>query len=109
MSVILWFFGLIIVMFYGGRRVFSLYKLKNPPNSEYLKQGAILIFYSTLAVGSAQFLNDAVTAYIIKKSDVSLLLINIGLLANYLKYLAPFVFAAIGVNMVSYAITNKKT
>lgn len=108
-SIIFWFIGLLAIMFYGGMRIFSLYKSNCPSNKEYLKQGTILIFYSTLAVGAAQFLGDACTAHIGETSKPSLVLINIGLLAAYLKYLAPFVFAAVGVNMVSYAVTNKST
>ncbi|WP_040306570.1 hypothetical protein [Agarivorans albus] len=108
-SVVLWLIGLIAIIFYGGKRVYALYKAEKPPNGEFLKQGTILIFYSTLVVGAAQFLNDATTTYNVNTPEVSQFWILVGLFASYLKYLAPFVFAAIGVNMVSHSLANKNT
>jgi len=108
-SIICWFIGLCGVIFYGFKRVFNLYKAESPTNRDYLIQGTVLILYSTLAVGTAQFLSQSTDEYNAGLSELSGLWVTVGLLAVYIKYLAPFVFAAIGVNMVSHSLTNQKT
>jgi hypothetical protein len=107
-SIIFWLAAIIICVGYGGYRVYNLYVLTNIDNAKYLRNGFILIMYSVLTVGVASFLNAALSKWMLDQPSVSMFWIAIVSATDLLKYLAPFVFAAIGVNMISYAITNKQ-
>jgi hypothetical protein len=106
-SVILWLLAIITCVGYGGYRVYKLYVLPNVDNAKYWANGFILIMYSVFTVGVASFLNAAISEWMMAQSSVSILWVAVSSATDLLKYLAPFVFAAIGVNMVSHALTNK--
>lgn len=106
-SVIFWLLAIIICVGYGGYRIYQLYVLPNVENAKYWKNGFILIMYSVLTVGVASFLNTAISEWMMTQSNVSTFWVAVSSATDLLKYLAPFVFAAIGVNMVSHALTNK--
>ena len=105
--IILWLVGIVISVGYGGYRVYKLYVLTQIDNAKYLKNGFMLIMYSVLTVGVASFLSSTISEWMVEQPSVSMFWVVISSGADLLKYLAPFVFAAIGVNMISYAITNK--
>jgi hypothetical protein len=105
-GIIFWAVAVVICLFYGGYHIHKLY-VSNLDNKDYLIKGSMLILYSTLIVGATGFLSRAVNAYHESLNDVSMLWITIDGFSTLLQYLAPFVFAAIGVNMISHALTNK--
>lgn len=107
-SIIFWTLAVLGCLYYGGYRIFKLYKTGSD-NINYLTTGFMLIVYSTLIVGATGFLSRAVNEYHDSLIDVSTFWIAIDGFSSLLQYLAPFVFAAIGVNMISFAITNKQT
>lgn len=106
LMVIWWVFSVLACLGYGCVRIYRMYKL-NLTNKEYLTHGFVLITYSTLIVGATGFLSSAVNKYHESLNYVSDFWIGVELFSSLLQYLAPFVFAAIGVNMVSHALTNK--
>lgn len=106
MSIIFWSLGVLGCLFYGGYRICKLYKSKLD-NINYLTNGLMLIIHSTLIVGATGFLSRAVNKYHESLTEVSTFWIAIDGFSSLLQYLAPFVFAAIGVNMISHALTNK--
>ncbi|WP_429052146.1 hypothetical protein [Aeromonas rivipollensis] len=108
LMVILWVFSVLACLGYGCVRIYTMYKL-NLTNKEYLTHGFVLITYSTLIVGATGFLSNEVNKYHKSLSYTSDFWIGVELFSSLLQYLAPFVFAAIGVNMVSHALTNKNT
>mgnify|MGYP006164503145 CR=1 FL=1 len=107
-GIILWALAVIGCLFYGGYRICKLYQF-NLGKINYLTTGFMLILYSTLIVGATGFLSRAVNSYHKSLGDISTFWIAIDSFSSLLQYLAPFVFAAIGVNMISHALTNKNT
>jgi hypothetical protein len=108
LMVIWWMFSVLVCLGYGCVRIYTMYKL-NLTHKEYLTHGFVLIMYSTLIVGATGFLSNAVNKYHKSLSYTSDFWIGVELFSSLLQYLAPFVFAAIGVNMVSHALTTKNT
>ena len=103
--IILWSVSVLVSLSYGSYRIYKLYK-SNCSNKEYLVNGSMLILYSTLIVGATGLLSIEVNSYHQSLSETSLFWVTLDNFASLLSYLAPFVFAAIGVNMVSHALTS---
>lgn len=107
LSIVLWVLGVSVLVFYGSRRIHRLYVDESKLKEKFYKQGFILIFYSTLIVGATGILSASVQDYMISNAKVSVFWVSIQSIAELLRYLAPFIFAAIGVNMISHAVTSK--
>ncbi|MNJ52476.1 hypothetical protein D3C77_478120 [compost metagenome] len=106
LSVFFWLASLIACIFYGSCRVHKTYKSNVIDRHENYKNGFALIIYSVLIVGVSGFLSSAIMEYQLSIPETSYVLIGVSVVADLTKYLAPFVFAAIGVNLVSHALTS---
>lgn len=106
LSVTLWLVSLLGCIFYGAQRIHKTYKSDKIDRHENYRNGFALIMYSVLIVGVSGFLSVSITEYQLTLPENSYFWVGIGGIADLTKYLAPFVFAAIGVNLVSHAITS---
>ncbi|MHC8356592.1 hypothetical protein ACYZTL_15560 [Pseudomonas sp. LB3P81] len=104
--VFFWLASLIACIFYGAGRIHRTYKSEQIDRHENYKNGFALIIYSVLIVGVSGFLGASIMEYQLSLPEASYLWIGISEIADLTKYLAPFVFAAIGVNLVSHAMTS---
>ena len=108
-SILFWTIALLSPIYYGTTRIVALYK--NPPAAQeakgrFAENGGFLIFYAVLIVGTSGFLEAAIIDYFKQNLHPNLFLIGIKVVAEGLKYLAPFVYAAIGANLCSQALTK---
>lgn len=62
--------------------------------------------YSGPIVGISGFLGASIIEYQVTLAENSYFWVGVSGIAELTKYLAPFVFAVIGVNLVSHAITS---
>ncbi|WP_152987049.1 hypothetical protein [Stutzerimonas nitrititolerans] len=106
-AIIGWLIGLVGCVGYGAYRIFKLYSEPVIEARTYMENGIMLIVYSALVVGAASFLSAAITKFQLTLTEPSLFWIGVNTIGELLQYLAPFVFAAIGVNMISHALTAK--
>lgn len=72
-----------------------------------MKTGIMLITYSALIVGCVSFFKAALSELPKISGELSFFLLAVKSIGELFQYLAPFVFAAIGVNMISHALTQK--
>ncbi|WP_213940404.1 hypothetical protein [Pseudomonas sp. dw_612] len=101
-----WLAALLACIWFAGARVHSTYTSDAIVRRTNYKNGFTLIFYSALIVGTSGQLGDAINKYQMAVPDISYVLIVLGLIVDLTKYLTPFVFAGIGVNLVSHALTD---
>lgn len=106
LTVFFWLASLMACIFYGASRVHTTYKSQQIDRHENYKNGFVLIIYSVLIVGVSGFLSTSIMEYQLSLPNSSYFWIGINGIADLTKYLAPFVFAAIGVNLVSHALTS---
>lgn len=106
--IIFWAICLIACVGYGSYRIRKLFTGEVVDVTEYMKHGTMLIAYSALVVGAASSLKAAITKHQLSAGEISMFWISVQSISELLQYLAPFVFAAIGVNMISHALTCKK-
>jgi hypothetical protein len=93
-------------IFYGAIRIHRTYKSPHIDRRENYKNGFTLIIYSVMIVGISSFLGASIMEYQLSLPENSYFWIGISGIAELTKYLAPFIFAAIGVNLVSHALTS---
>ncbi len=106
-AIIGWVLALAAVVWFGSSRLITLYRTPPCDHEQYLKSGGWLIWYATLTVGSASFLSSAISEHQLMLGRASYWWAGVGLAADYFRYLAPFVFAAVGVNFISHAIIER--
>ena len=106
-AIIGWLIGLVGCVGYGAYRIFRLYTKPGIDSRTYMENGIMLVTYSALIVGATSFLSAAITKFQLTLTEPSLFWIGVNTIGELFQYLAPFVFAAIGVNMISHALTAK--
>ncbi|EOX4926133.1 hypothetical protein ACFKIW_004654 [Vibrio alginolyticus] len=110
MSKILLFSGLgiLVCAFYICYRLHNFYNEQHPTKKQYLENGFWVIIWAVILVGiSGMFSNELGNTHS-SQTEFSYTSSLIESFSDLLQYIAPLVFAAIGVNLVCYALITKE-
>ncbi|MCO7627160.1 hypothetical protein NJC08_12100 [Pseudomonas fluorescens] len=105
-SILLWLTSLLACIGFAGARVHKTYTSEAVFRKANYKNGFILVIYSALIVGTSGWLGDAIQQYQLNAPEISYYFIILSLIVELTKYLTPFIFAGIGVNLISHALTS---